>query len=563
MHKRATGHINTEQINTGHISTERSSHYGEDNYVRDESEDYTPNLPELDRYLDGDINELEAFRQLDDICSDNESPSLDLPSDEHHQSPREAGEEDPVGVYLKEMGELQRISRAEEVSIAQKRDKLLLQWQRCTFRNDFIANRCVSLLEMATSGRLRLNHTIELSVTNKEARDDYLKIIPTNLKTVKHLLRDENPRLVASLFRTRQPNETEEQCIVRRKEAQDTLRSNRGKIATLLTECGLRVELLRPFIDGYDTKENERKIPGFKQHLERWADAKRSLLLSPAEQQNSPHAAELIKRARSIALNCAITLGEPLSAAQRRLERLESLGGENQTLDREMTAANLRLVVSIAKKYRNRGLSFLDLIQEGNGGLMKAVSKYDQSLGFTFGTYATWWIRQAITRAISDKSREIRLPVHAIDDMKRYRKTEQLLAHKLGHKPNMQELEEVAGPAIAKLGIFDATPISLDHPIGRNGDTSLGEMIPSESRYHADEIAEQEERSTLLALLKSGLETLNYRERAILTLRYDLGGDGRGSYTLEEVGKIFAITRERVRQIEGKALKKLQARFRD
>ena len=241
---------------------------------------------------------------------------------------------------------------------------------------------------------------------------------------------------------------------------------------------------------------------------------------------------------------------------EKRLRTIERIFEQYEEAKRTLSSANLRLVVSIAKRYRNRGLSFLDIIQEGNTGLMRAVDKYEYRRGYKFSTYATWWIRQAITRAIADHARTIRIPVHMIETMSRLRSASKNLMQALGREPTVEEIAEETGMSLEetrRVLKISKHPISLDRPIGDGDDSYLGDFIEDDKVDSPIVSASQE---MLKDKIEGILNTLTYREREIIRLRYGIG-DGY-TYTLEEVGRIFKVTRERVRQVEAKAIRKMQ-----
>lgn len=246
----------------------------------------------------------------------------------------------------------------------------------------------------------------------------------------------------------------------------------------------------------------------------------------------------------------------PLLTAEEEKKIAIRMEEGDEFAKRELAEANLRLVVSIAKRYVGRGMSFLDLIQEGNLGLMKAVEKFDYTKGFKFSTYATWWIRQAITRAIADQARTIRIPVHMVETINKLVRVQRQLVQELGRDPFPEEIAEEMGLTVDKVREIQKIaqePVSLETPIGEEEDSHLGDFIPDE------EVLSPQEAATFTLLkeqLESVLTTLTEREKSVLTLRFGLE-DGRAR-TLEEVGKEFEVTRERIRQIEAKALRKLR-----
>jgi RNA polymerase primary sigma factor len=320
------------------------------------------------------------------------------------------------------------------------------------------------------------------------------------------------------------------------------MQTRRRKIASLLEECCLRTAKIQPLLR--KLQSISKKFKQIQRDLDN--SKKRNSQFDPDD--------VLVMREELAGLRGLIL--ESPEELETRLKTINVVFEEYDQAKRDLSGGNLRLVVSIAKKYRNRGLPFLDIIQEGNTGLMRAVDKYEYRRGYKFSTYATWWIRQAITRAIADHARTIRVPVHMIETMSKLRGIQKRLLQEIGREPTLEEIAEVADMSIEetkRVMKISRHPISLDRPVGESEDSQFGDFIEDKRQQAPSETATSE---MLRSRINDVLKTLTYREREILKLRYGIG-DGY-TYTLEEVGRIFKVTRERVRQVESKAIRKLQ-----
>jgi len=458
--------------------------------------------------------------ELEELCSDPD-PQSDLPKDD-----------DPVYVYLTQMGEFPMLSAREETQIAQKIEHY---WKRFCYHvlsNHYVLHGIQRILEELLIHKRRLERTVNISITNTHQKQRAIAIITRNLETLQILMEQNRLTYPHAFNRNIDPRE--------RKTLLKQMARRRAKGMRLTFEMELQISVIRGFFESLKNISNQMTI----------------LYLELKRYQNDPLGSESIPRIRrDIHRLMRITHQSP-AMLKRFIEKGEKIQKKYDFFKRKLSAGNLRLVVSIAKNYQNRGVSFIDLIQEGNTGLMRAVDKFQLNRGFKFATYATWWIRQAITRAIVNQGRTIRVPLHIVGMMKKVRETRQNLIQQIEREPTIEEMAISSGIRLSKaLTIFQMNKnlISLDQPVNRYDESVFGDFIEDKreespmDRINCEAIREK---------LNELLFDLSYREREIIRLRYGLANGHL--YTLEEVGHFFELTRERVRQIEAKAIRKLQ-----
>ncbi len=433
--------------------------------------------------------------------------------------------DDPVRMYLKQMGQVSLLTREEEVAISKRIEDAEQNVQRCVHRFGFIANAYLDVAYRLLDNEERFDRVI---LDKKiDSRERYMKGLA---------------QLCAQIQQTHQDASSAFRKLYRSKEAAKSVKARQAefdKITGVLVKLFGRLYFKHKVIEDFCSMIDEAR--------DRVLRMQKKVAQDPSNKELKEHLAEL-------ELRMWMTADEMGEAYQELRKWLR----EARRAKDEMVEANLRLVISIAKKYTNRGLSFLDLIQEGNMGLMKAVEKFEYRRGYKFSTYATWWIRQAITRSIADQARTIRIPVHMVETINRMRQATNQLVYQNGHEPTPEELAKAMDMSVERVREIQRMaqePASLESPVGEEEDSSLGDFVADEN---AEAPGKAADRAMVAQQINLALKSLTPREEKVIRLRFGLD-DGRPR-TLEEVGRDFGVTRERVRQIEAKAIRKLHSR---